>query len=231
MRRLPGYLAVFPVVLLALSACSDATGPRPSAPVMITGTVIDAEGAPIAGASILLQHEYELVPGGAAAKPQLGIEFSVTERDTVDIWVTSPCTGDTVRVVQLQYPMAAGIYTMFWQGLDREDRRVGDGVYRLHVVGLQTDVHADFVYMRIDWPALTDGSPVAALAITDSDGAFALDTTCLPFGFEFNGPGGRTSISRRVRLWVVKPDNSLISSDWVTVDAADGAEVVIAPAP
>lgn len=217
--------------LLALAACSDSTKPRPDEPVLITGTVVDAEGAPVVGASILLQHEYVPVPGGAAEKPQLGIEFSVTERDTVDIWVTSPCTGDTVRVVQLQYPMAAGNYTLFWQGLDRENRRVGDGVYRLNVVGLQTDVHADFVYMRIDWPALTDGAPVAAVAITDSDGNFALDTTCLPFGFEFGGPEGRTAISRRVRLWVVKPDNSLISSDWVTVDAEGGADVVIAPAP
>lgn len=231
MRRLSACLAVPAIALLALSACSDSTKPRSATPVMISGTVLDAEGAPVVGASILLQHEYVPVPGSAAEKPQLGIEFSVTERDTVDIWVTSPCTGDTVRVVQLQYPMAAGIYTMFWQGLDQEGRRVGDGVYRLNVVGLQTDIHADFVYMRIDWSALIDGSPVAALARTNRDGAFALDTTCLPFGFEFNGPDGRTAISRRVRLWVVKPDNSLISSGWVDVDAEDGAEVVIAPAP
>lgn len=234
MRRRFACLAVFTVVLLALSACSDSTGPRPAAPVLITGTVVDAEGAPVAGAPVLLQHEYELIPASAGAKPQTAIRFVITEPDTAAIWITSPCTGDTVRVVELQFPLMAGEYMMMWQGLDRENRRVGDGLYRLNVVGRLADVHADFVYARDDWAALADGAPVAGLATTDDDGAFTIDTTCLPFGYEFGGTGEspvRSVISRRVRLWVVKPDNSLICSDWVTVDAEDGAEVVIAPAP
>lgn len=136
-----------------------------------------------------------------------------------------------MRVVVGQYPLEAGRYAIFWQGRDRENRRVGDGLYRLHLVGRTTDLHVDFVYTRDDWAALADGEPVAALDITDSTGSFSIDTACLPFGFEFDGPGGRNLVSRSVRLWVVVPGQSVISSDWVTVDAEDGAEVVIAPAP
>jgi hypothetical protein len=231
MRRLHGCLAVMSALLLALSACSDSTKPRPEPPVMISGTVLDAAGAPVVGASILLQHAYEPVPDGAAAKPQTGVQFVITEPDTADIWITSPCTGDTVRVIANQYPLMAGRYTIFWSGFDRENRRVGDGLYRLHLLGRTTDLQVDFVYARDDWAALADGEPVAALDITDSAGSFSIDTACLPFGFEFEGPDGRNLVSRSVRLWAVVPGQSVVGSDWVTVDAEEGADVVIAPAP
>lgn len=229
--------AVAACALLALSACSDSTKPRPDEPVTITGTIVDAEGAPIVGASILLQHAYELVPASEADKPQTGVRFTLTEPDTADIWITSPCTGDTVRVIELQFALAAGQYIIFWRGIDQESRRVGDGVYRLNLVGRQADVHTDFLFVREDWSAMGEGEPVAPLATTDGDGAFAIDTACLPFGYEFDGydeygeATGRSMVSRSVRLWAVTPDHTVIGSDWVTVDAEDGADVVIAPAP
>jgi hypothetical protein len=237
MRALHGCLAALAGVLIALSACSDSTKPPRERPVQITGTVLDAEGAPVVGASIMLQHAYETVPGSAAAKPQTGIEFTITEPDTADIWISSPCTGDTVRVVERQYPLGAGNYTMFWRGLDRADRRVGDGLFRLNLVGRHADLRVDFLFARDDWAALADGQPVAALATTDDDGAFAIDTTCLPFGYEFGAhdeygaPASRSTVSRSVRLWAVIPGQGVTGSDWVTVDAEDGAKVVIAPAP
>lgn len=236
-RHLSLAAAFAACALLALAACSDSTKPRPDEPVLITGTLVDAEGAPIAGASILLQHAHEPVPDSTGAKRLTGVRFAITEPDTADIWVTSPCTGDTVRVVELRYALAAGQYMLVWRGLDRENRRVGDGVFRLNVVGLHADVHVDFVYAREDWDMLADGAPVAALATTDGDGAFAIDTTCLPFGFQFGDYDGwdpearLNTITRSVRLWAVTPDHALITSDWVTVDAEDGADVVIAPAP
>ena len=235
MRGLHGCLAATAAILLALSACSDSTKPPQDRPVMINGTVLDAEGAPVAGASILLQHAFEAAPGDVGAKPQTQIEFVITEPDTVDIWITSPCTGDTVRVIQPQCPLYTGEYRLFWRGVDREERPVGDGVYRLNLVGRHADVHADFVFARDDWATLATGDPVAALATTGDDGAFTIDTACLPFGYEFGGvdesgtPTGRTAISRSVRLWAVIPGHGVISSDWVVVDAEDGAEVVIAP--
>lgn len=233
MRAPHSSLAALIVVIIVgtLSACSESTKPPRDQPVMITGTVRDADGLPVAGASILIQHTWETEPGSEAAKPQTGIGFVITEPDTADIWITSPCTGDTVRVVERQFALDAGEYTMFWRGLDREDRRVGDGLFRLNLVGHHADVHTDFLYSRDDWAALGDGEPVAALSITDSAGAFAIDTTCLPFGFEFGTPDGRSRVSRSVRLWAVMPGHGMISSDWVVVDAEDGAEVVIAPAP
>lgn len=219
------------IIVSTLSACSESTKPPRDQPVMITGMVLDADGLPVAGASILIQHTWETEPGSEAAKPQTRIEYVVTEPDTVDIWITSPCNGDTVSVVERQCTLAAGVHAMNWQGLDREDRRVGDGLYRLNLVGRSVDLHVDFLYIRTDWAALIDGGPVAALSITDSMGAFAIDTTCLPFGFEFGAPDGRSRVSRSVRLWAVMPGHGVISSDWVVVDAEDGAEVVIAPAP
>lgn len=231
MRGLHSCFGAIAAVLLALSACSDSTKPRQEPPVTISGTVLDADGAPVVGASILLQHAYEPVPDGDGAKPQTGVEFVITEPDTADIWITFPCTGDTVRVVVRQYPLMAGRYTILWSGRDRENRRVGDALYRLHLLGLTTDLHVDFVYARDDWADLADGEPVAALDITDSDGSFSIDTACMPFGFEFGNPGGRTLVTHSIRLWAVVPGQSAVSSDWLTVDAEDGAEVVIAPTP
>lgn len=238
MRAMHCRLLALAAVLAAMAACSDSTGPRPADdPVTLRGIVADADGAPVAGASILLQYEQELVPGSVAAKPQLAVRFTSAEPDTGDLWLSAWCTDDTVRVAGLELPLMAGQYQLVWDGQDSAGLPVPDGVYCWNVVTRRLDLHMSFMLDRGGYSWLANDQQVAAQAVTDTAGAFVLDTTCLPFGVEFPAVDefgqviGTNAVSRRVRPWAVIPGHGAIAGPWVTIDAEAGADVVIAPLP
>lgn len=228
------WLPVAAAALLALAACSDSNSPPPVDDTAddIRGIVLDADGQPVTGVAIMLQHEFADMPGSAADKPQTGVGFILSEDGPIRAWLTGFCADDTVRVL-IDGPGMAGEYRIFWDGLDSLDRLMPDGVYRWHVVTAGNSLDVPFVRSRLGYSDVPPGTPVAAQATTDSNGAFRLTPDCLPFGHEFTitdelgDPIGRQVVTRRVRVWVLFGSSAPVHSDWTTIDADLGADVTI----
>jgi hypothetical protein len=209
------------VALVLLGACSDSSSP-PRSNDAIRGLVLDAEGLPVAGASIMLQHESAPLPD----KPQLAIRFTHQESGPVSVWIASYCDSDTVRWLANE-ALPAGEFMFVWNGRDDLGRVVPDGVYQTHVVSSAGHAQATAVVSWLGYADLAPGTPVAAQATTDSFGRFRLAQDCLPFGHTYEGFPGVEAVTRRVRVWALHPDFITGGGDWVTVDAEGGAEATV----
>lgn len=228
------WLPIAAAALLVLAACSDANNPPPvdDGADDLRGTVLDADGQPVFGAAIMLQHEFEIVPGSSADKPQTGVEFVLSEDGPIRVWITSFCNSDTVCVL-MDGPGMAGRHAVFWNGLDHLGRLVPDGVYRWHVVTDGGSRNSAFALSRLGYADVAAGTAVAAQATTAINGAFQLSPDCLALGHEFTitdesgAPIGRQLVTRRVRVWVLFGGSAPVHSDWTTIDADLGADVTI----
>jgi len=214
--RIPALAA-----LVLLGACSDSATP-PRSDDAIRGVVLDAEGRPVAGAAIMLEHESAPLPD----KPQLAIRYTHQEAGPVSVWIASFCDGDTVRLLA-NGDLPAGEFMFVWNGRDDLDRVVPDGVYRTHVVSAAGHTQSTAVMSWLGYADLPAGTRVAAQATTDQRGRFQLAQDCLPFGHVFDGFLGNEAVTRRVRVWALHSDFANAGSDWVTVDGEDGAEVTV----
>lgn len=225
-RRLARFIAALAALVL-LAACSDTAAP-PRNDNAVRGHVLDIHGRPVAGASIVLQHDFALVPGSAADKPQHGLQFDLGEPGLVHAWVAGFCDDDTVRtLIDMELPV--GSFTVIWNGQDDLGRLAPDGVYRMHAAWPAGEASYEFVLAGTGYGPLTPPSSVSAAAVSDHKGAFRLETGCLPFGYEFlvlgeSGlPDGRVAFTRRVRVWAFRDGAVAQASDWVTVDPEQGA--------
>ena len=224
-------IAVLAMAML-LSGCGDDASP-PHENDAITGRVVDADGLAVAGASIVLQHDTDGLPFGAADKPRHGIRFDLPEGGLATVWVSSYCDADTVRMLLNDESLPSGQFTIIWDGLDDQDRVAPDGVYSFHVVLPDTASQTAFPQAAagLRRPGRRHGG--GRLGTSGLRGTFALSQACLPFGHAFTGtdesgePTGTSSITRQVRVWALHPDHAAAASDWVTVDADAGANVTI----
>jgi hypothetical protein len=216
--------------LLAFSACNESTGPVIH-PNDIIGRVLDADGRPVANAVIALEHEFEEVVPTPADKPSLSIRFTMQDPSVAELWITSFCDADTVRML-LSESLPAAEYAVVWNGLDDADRLVPDGVYWVHLVTPTENWVRPVLMANLGYAGLPEGREVAPQAASTPDGRFRLGQGCLPFEFEFPAVGEPygtigLAITRRVRVWALHDGYAPTCSDWVTIDADDGASVVI----
>ena len=226
-----GAMIAVMALAMMLGGCGDDASP-PHHDDAITGRIVDANGVPVAGASIVLQLDDDL-PFGSVDKPRHGIRFDLPDGGLATVWVSSYCDADTVRMLINDEDLQTGQYTIIWDGLDDQDRVAPDGVYWFHVALPDTAFQTAFAQLRLGYADLAAGTAVAALGTSDLHGAFTLSQACLPFGHAFTGtdesgtPTGTSSITRQVRVWALHPNYAPAPSDWVTVDADAGAHVTI----
>lgn len=213
--------------LALLTACSDTATPPPDDNT-VRGHVFDAQGRPVEGASIVLQHDVALVSGSEADKLQYGLQFDMEEPGHIHAWVAGFCVDDTVRTL-FDMDLPSGSYTFLWDGNDDLGRRAPDGVYRMHASWSAGQASNEFALASNGYDPLTPQQGISAAVVTDAKGAFHLETGCLPFGYEFLNfgeselPFGRVAFTRRVRVWAFRDGVVAQASDWITVDPENGA--------
>jgi hypothetical protein len=233
MTRPMSRAALALAALLLASACSDTTTPPPPPPdAAVRGVVTDAQGRPVVGAAIVLQLESTFDPGGEAGRPRQALRFDLESDGHLHLWISAFCDHDTVSTL-MDGQMPSGSYVVTWDGHDALGRYMPDGVYRMHAVWDGGEASLEFVMMGTGYGQLTPQQSIAADAFTNTQGAFRLETTCLPFDYTYpayNESGqltGQLAITRRVRVWAFLDGVVPAVSDWVTVDPEGGAAVSI----
>ncbi|HOX26202.1 MAG TPA: hypothetical protein PLL30_08430 [Candidatus Krumholzibacteria bacterium] len=218
--------------LALLGACDDSTEPD-TMDSDIRGHVVDAQGEPVAGATVILQHDVDPPLPFAHDKPQTGIEFDLPEAGPVTMWIASFCDGDTLRML-VDGELPPGQHVVVWDGLDDAGRVLPDGVYRMHLRTEAGETHQELALLHVGYEGLDPDAVVAPLAVTDDEGEFTLSQECLPFGFTFdrldeNGdPIGTSTITREVRIWAFSAAAGAVgASGWAAVDPETGAEVTV----
>lgn len=219
-------------ILTLLTACSDSTKPD-TTPGDIRGVVVDAQGHPVAGATVVLQHAIDPPIVSQRDKIQTVVRFDLPVTGPVSMWLSSFCDDDTVRML-IDGELPAGQHSVVWDGLDDLGRVLSDGVYWSHVVTVNGETRHAALMLRLGYGDLTTQEELAPLALTDEHGHFALSQECLPFGHTFMGTdelGNETvtiTVTREVRIWAVDPATGVpTGSSWLTVDAANGADLTV----
>ncbi len=214
-----------------LAACSDSTGPL-RGDNDIHGRVIDADGQPVWGAAIVVQHVFLPVSGNSPDKMDIAWTFEVHREGPVHVGIYSLCGMDPIRTL-VDETRPAGTCTVSWDGLDDDGRLVSAGGYRLLVETTNFGMIRPFALARSGYDASLTPFDVAALTTTDGAGEFQIDTYCLAFDSEFptyddsGAPMGMQVITPRVRVWVFCEGYPPVAADWVKVDAQRGARVTV----
>lgn len=223
-----GTILMSLAAVACLGACSDSTDPDPI-DSDLRGQVVDAQGQPVAGATVVLQYEVDPPLDGMYDKPATNIRIDLPPTGPVTLWVSSFCDGDTVRM--LLDGEAPGPGQISWDGLDDAGRTVPDGVYRFHLVTTEGESHTPSLLLRLGYQ-LPEAATLAPLAVTDAQGGFTLSQACLPFGFTQDDVGSEPvttyTVTRSVRVWTYDPLSGLLDmGPRVTIDPVTGAEVAV----
>ena len=224
-------LAILSVAVLA--ACSDSTTPDNKRDDL-RGTVVDASGRPVAGATIVLQHALNSPFFPGPNKVNAMIRFQLPEAGSASVWISSYCDADTVRQL-INDDLPAGDFAVVWDGRDEQSRLLPDGVYWCHVATAAGEERYDALLLRLGYGDFTVDDVLEPLAVTNIHGRFRLDQGCLPFGHTFEGtdeagnPTSTFEVIRSVRVWAFMANGSAPAvSHWITVDPDLGAEVTLA---
>jgi hypothetical protein len=219
-----------------IGACNDATPPEPINSDL-RGQVIDAQGRPVADAEIILQYETSPSFPWQQGRPQTMIGFTVEEIGHVTVWISDYCDGDILRLL-VDRELEVGGYAITWDGLDDAGRFLPDSVYRIHVETDSGLVESPMMYLRPGYDNIAPGTDLAALAVSDAQGRFALSQSCLPLGYVTptdDGLGDPTNvftITRDVRVWAFSAATGASGvSPSVTIDPDTGADVTVTLAP
>ncbi len=225
-----GMILISLAVVASLGACSDTTDPEPISSDL-RGKVVDAQGQPREGATVVLQYEVDPPLENLYDKPETGIRMDLPPTGPVTLWVSSFCDGDTVRMIL--DGDSSGQDQIIWDGKDDAGRTMPDGVYRFHLVTTEGESHTPFLLLRLGYQ-LPEAATLAPLAVTDAQGRFALSQTCLPFGFAQDAVGEAGefittyTVTRRVRVWTYDPQSGILDiGPMATVDPEAGAEVTV----
>jgi len=226
-------LALLAPALIGLAVvaagCSDDENSTGS---VITGTVFDPSGQPVAGAGILLEYTFgnERVARALGDKPANGIEFQLPDPGRVRIWVTGACGQGTVRVL-VDGELPAGSHVVWWNGRNEAGQIMPPGMYTMHVQTRTSRSERDMYFDGGIWPPSPPLDAREWLIFTDADGRFTLPLGCLPFGQsivatdETGEPLYTLTIQNEARFWAVDADLGVISTSSVPVDPDQGAQV------
>ena len=225
-RRLreSGALLFLFMTSLALSSCSDSTGPE-TLPASITGTVVDPAGDPIEGASILVSFrpsfEDILVP-----EKRMGSVADLPPADVYWIRITDAC-GDTIATVCDEGCDDQGSY--YWDGLDDAGLRVVEGLYWYVLASSEgfTTNKLVLIHDYTEW----DTENCRAHDFTDTSGRYSLSDECLGFGEmitvtdEEGNIVDERPLGRTVNLRAVSPGGSVVRRNSVTFPGSGSLRV------
>ncbi len=232
------------VVVVALAACSDSTKPAP-APPMVSGTVTDAAGDPVADAAIVLDLDIVVPTATFADKPRTMINFSLPEPTPYELTITDACDDE---VYFTQTDSSAGSVSVVWDGTDEDGLEVPEGVYRYHLsVPDHETASAEIILARNTDGAVGDfGLATCAVvrqewrvaAWTDGNGRYTVARDCWDFGRSIDSTDetgtviGSVTVASRVRAWAYPADRDYGSpSGWVGFDAIAGARADVQVGP
>lgn len=241
-------LLICVVLVLSVAGCSDDGSSPPRDGFEISGTLTDADGAPVAGAAVVLDYEYAPVSPLPVDKPRTKIAFAIAEAGTVRVTISPSCDGEILHDTG-DMELDAGTYDITWDATDQAGKYLPEGVFvvRLTATGQEPaemnlvlfrnvedddgDFAAEADHIRADW---------RLDAVTDRRGRFVLDRGCWDFGYEFEGRDetgastGTFAISHRARLWFY-PEGTAQGTPgpWVGIDPEHGGvlDFTLPPAP
>jgi hypothetical protein len=220
---------VWPILLITLlfvTACSD-DGTTPQQNNHLTGQVLDADGAPLADAGILMDFA---LPG--KKRPTTGFSFELAEASAVKCWIMNDCSADTVRVL-VDEVLDPGSYSFLWDGKDTEGLIVPGGRYDWYIQTEDELTSGPSMLIHGGYPADANPDDYLFQATTGPDGSFTLEQACLPFGDTFamvDEMGDTTStwtVSREVRFFAMHEDFETAASGWVIAHENSGCDVTI----
>jgi len=220
------------VAIVAFSGCGDSTGPDDDAGD-IHGQVVDPQGQPLAGVTVVLQHFTDPPPGGKQMRMVPAIRFDLADATRVALWVSSYCDGDTLNML-VDGDMPMGQHAVAWTGTDDLGRFLPDGVYWVHLVTADDADRWPFVLLHLGYGDFSGDAVLAPLAVTDDEGRYRITQECLPFDYAFDlldeegNPDGTAVVTRKVRVWACDAAAELrTGSAVVVVDPDEGAEVSV----
>lgn len=211
----------------------------------IRGTVVDANGAPVVGARLLLDFAPTFAPADSfASVAPFPIEWSMPVAGEVRI-TARPWRPEGPERVLVQGMQGAGVHQVDW------DRRSADGLWaRSGWTDLRVETEQGTVGLRLFQNLACDTLPAGGLEAwcwSDSGGRFRIEPGDLPFGFERDGcvfwsgelpegssvrrrpvPAGMVlgvEIGRFVRVRAVHAEAGRAAVDSVYVDEIDGADL------
>lgn len=229
---------------VALAGCSDSAAPdRP--PAAVIGTVLDAGGAPVADAAVVLDLDFVMGPAGPD-KPRTDIAFRLSEPGSLSVRITDACDDEVFFALDDSLP--AGAYAIAWDGTDLDGRHVVEGIYHCHLrieghdpvmreLALARNLDAETgEFATVGCAVVRDTWRVEAW--TDAEGRFRIARDCWEFGAstaatdESGDVVGTLTVAPRVRVWAYPADRAFgAASAWVDFDATSGAEApVVLPA-
>ncbi|MFO7608459.1 MAG: hypothetical protein R6X35_04580 [Candidatus Krumholzibacteriia bacterium] len=228
----------------ALAGCSDSAAPDRPSPA-VTGTVLDATGAPVADAAVVLDLDFVTGPADPD-KPRTAIAFDLPEPGHFSLRVTDVCDDEIFYA--LDDSAAAGSHMIQWDGTDQDGLLLGEGFYHAHFQFEDLDPRTfdialarnlgdeQGMFATVACTEVHDTWRVSAW--TDAEGRFRIERGCWEFGEStpwVNESGdiiGTWTVAPRVRVWAYPADRSFgAASAWVDFDAVQGAEApVVLPA-
>jgi hypothetical protein len=171
-------------LLLACGCTTDLSAPDQAAPTRdLTGVVLDAEGFPLADASVSLIYTLGLHVRtyGNEAKPRTGISFSVPRGGAIVRVEILDYVGQSVRLLQ-DGPVEEGQYVATWDGNDDKGNPSPNGVYHVQLEMISETEHvledSKVLFVVVDLDELVNRPN----ARTDLNGRFAVPREMIPVG-------------------------------------------------
>lgn len=218
-----------------LTSCADEVPTGPPATTVIAGSVVDANGTPVAGAKIGLFFTFEaspldtmfadtflLSPYPNPAIDNTTIGFEVLSNTRVQADLLRYHTRDTARHL-VDEVLTAGTHQLSasFTGLPN-----GGYVYLTRMGGTPSEL-----LMILNNPDTLSFTP---LLTTDNTGKFSLERANLPIGesfprsFESGAWGGYQKVAKRLGLVIRRPDGTS-RVEWVTIDSDNLTNLTIKP--
>ena len=220
MKKAHLIFLVLSLTVLFIVSCSDSTSPDKEG--KIEGRVVDANGNPIAEASIMFTYNFQ----PTEERPLITINYFILEQSDVKLWISHHNQSDTLKVLRDEV-LTAGQYHSSWNCKDSNDLTLLSNYYDYHIM-INDEHRVKTLFLHMYYEGVT-GSSVQnfqALALTSSTGKFSLDLAGLPFSYsdnamELTDENGETlgfySVSRTVKVWALHPEFDPVFLDSVYI--------------
>jgi hypothetical protein len=155
------------------------------------------------------------------------ISYDLPEVVYIKIWVTDSCQEDTITTL-VDGVFEPGSYSTVWDGKDTQGNDLPDGVY---CIKMEANEYNEVIYTFLSELGI---SIILSSTISNSDGEFLIDQSCLPFEVDATHMGesqsdylGSLTILRSVLVQATHSSYGTITKENVFVDPNSGADVTI----